>query len=171
MPSSGIVKAATGSGVCAAATGAGRGIPMPSSSVQAPVAYVSITGAVIKETTGGGSSTSLTTTATAGETISALRAVLVDNDTAYIVHGGDPAYADRCIGIATTAAAQGQQIEIQLEGLLTDASFSFQAAKPVYVDSLGRLTQAVPTSGYAQIVGYPTDSQTLKIEIQPSLYY
>ena len=107
----------------------------------------------------------------AGENISALK-VLASNG------AGAAIFADKdttghefsLLGISTTAGLTGEQIFIRRSGLLKDAgAWSWNVNSPIYLGSAGVLTQTVPTSGFTAILGWPTDVDTIFINIDRTI--
>jgi hypothetical protein len=121
--------------------------------------------AVIQQGSGSGSATS-TVELTAGEAISALRAVAVKDGKAYTASSADASYP--VLGIAKTSADSGSSITVQTDGILDDPSFEY--SQPLYIDSIGRLTEQAPTSGIAQQVATPAGAGRISIELQQPLY-
>lgn len=70
------------------------------------------------------------------------------------------------IGVATSGAVFGAELQIQYSGPVAFTGWSFTTGLPVFVGSGGVLTQTAPTSGYLQVIGYPLSPTTLLIDIQ-----
>ena len=107
----------------------------------------------------------------AGEQISALRAIKVIDDKAYVCDSSNVEDADLCIGISVTAANQGESLAVQTSGIMEDSSWNFIAGQPIYFNAEGRLEQTVPLENFSQIIGYSITESKLKIEVQQALYY
>jgi len=114
-----------------------------------------------------GSPGALEITKIAGETISAIKAVYADTNTT--IKHSDKSVAGRqfCIGISKTAGIATSSIEVIIDGVLTDASFSgFTRNEPIFVGSSGALTQTPPTSGVLLEVGYYLGENKIEVEIK-----
>jgi hypothetical protein len=111
--------------------------------------------------------TSLVVTKTAGETISAGKAVYLDTATVVKLADHSVVARQKCIGIAKTAATSGNPIEIIVDGAFEDAIFSgFTINEPIWVGTSGTLTQTPPTSGVLLEAGYYLGENKIEIEIK-----
>lgn len=71
----------------------------------------------------------------------------------------------RVFGLTLGAAAQGAAVDVQRAGLVTEPSWAWDIALPVYLGADGLLTQTPPASGFLLIVGCPVTTTTLCIDI------
>lgn len=111
--------------------------------------------------------TSLVVTKTAGETISAGKAVYLDTATVVKLSDHSVVARQKCIGVAKTAATVGNSIEVITDGIFTDAIFSgFTLNEPVWVGLNGVLTQTPPTSGVLLEAGYYLGENKIEVEIK-----
>ncbi len=111
--------------------------------------------------------TSLVVTKTAGETISAGKAVYLDTATVVKLSDHSVVARQKCIGVAKTAATAGNSIEIIVDGAFEDAIFSgFTINEPIWVGTSGVLTQTPPTSGVLLEAGYYLGENKIEIEIK-----
>lgn len=111
--------------------------------------------------------TSLVVTKTAGETISAGKAVYLDTATVVKLADHSVVARQKCIGVAKTAATIGNPIEIIVDGAFEDAIFSgFTINEPIWVGTSGTLTQTPPTSGVLLEAGYYLGENKIEIEIK-----
>jgi hypothetical protein len=109
----------------------------------------------------------LTVTKTAGETISAGKAVYADTSTVVKLSDHSVVARQKCIGIAKTAATAGNPLEVIVDGTFTDAIFSgFTLNEPVFVGTSGTLTQTPPTSGVLLEIGYYLGENKIEVEIK-----
>jgi hypothetical protein len=99
---------------------------------------------------GDGSSTvvpsSVDVTLLAAEDISALKVVYADTPTSVRVASSN--LDQKPIGVAMTAALSGQSVMIRCFGELADASFSFAANEPLFLNGIGNLSSVAAVSGY-----------------------
>lgn len=100
---------------------------------------------------------------TAGENLGGHRAVLATG--LYADNGTLP--NSLVIGITTGAVSSGASAAVQTSGEMSEVSWSWDVSKPVYLGSVGLLTQTVPTAGVIVEIGKPTAATKLLIEIQP----
>lgn len=111
--------------------------------------------------------TNLVVLKTAGETISAGKAVYLDTATVVKLSDHSVVARQKCIGVAKTAATIGNPIEIIVDGAFEDAIFSgFTINEPVWVGLSGVLTQTPPTSGVLLEAGYYLGENKIEIEIK-----
>lgn len=111
--------------------------------------------------------TNLVVTKTAGETISAGKAVYLDTATVVKLSDHSISARQKCIGVAKTAATAGNPIDVIVDGAFEDAIFSgFAINEPVWVGLSGVLTQTPPTSGVLLEAGYYLGENKIEIEIK-----
>lgn len=110
------------------------------------------------------SGTAVIAAATAGEALSGHRAVRFNAGSAF--------YADRtaanaahAAGITTGAAAMGAAVGVQIDGELTEPSWTW-APGPVWLGLTGFLTQVIPTSGSIVRIGTAKTATTIIVEPQ-----
>jgi hypothetical protein len=89
---------------------------------------------------------------TAGEAISALRAVYELDGLVYIADAFDEPTVYLMIGVAISAAAFGGALNIQRSGEITDSGWNWTPGL-VWLGSNGALTQTPPVSGFSVNVG------------------
>lgn len=102
---------------------------------------------------------------TAGENLSALRAV-TSNVTGQAVYASNNTLANaQVIGITSNAASSGAGVTVKTSGILTDANWAWTKGT-VYLGTNGTLTQSAPTSGAIVVhVGRALTATTLQIDI------
>lgn len=105
----------------------------------------------------------------AGEAISALRVLYELDDQVYVLDAQDAEHADLAVGISITAAAAGQDIQIQRDGALDDGSWSW-APGLVFNGADGIPTQVVPADGVELILGSSTGPQRINLNFFQPLY-
>jgi len=74
--------------------------------------------------------------------------------------------ANILIGIATNEAETDHAINIRINGLLSDESWTWLLDREIYCDANGDLTQVAPLSGYKRVVGTPISPTTMLVRIQ-----
>lgn len=109
-----------------------------------------------------GQGASITSTVTAGETLSGHRAVVLHADgMAYYASNDEPTDATRQIWLSLGAAIEGTDVEIQPLGLITEPSWNW-SDDPVFLGTNGVLTQTPPVEPAFMIqLGQPTGPTTL----------
>jgi uncharacterized protein YgbK (DUF1537 family) len=102
---------------------------------------------------------------TAGENLSALRAV-TSNVSGQAVYASNDTLANaQVVGITSNAASAGTGVTIKTSGILTDANWTWTKGT-VYLGTNGTLTQSAPTSGAIVVhVGRALTATTLQIDI------
>lgn len=103
-------------------------------------------------------------TAVAGETLSAGRVVVIDGGEAFYFQPATAAHMGRAYGITTTSATTGNQVSIQISGIVTDGAFASLTEGQVWVGANGVVQTAMPGSGILQKAGMYIGSDTLKID-------
>jgi len=80
---------------------------------------------------------------TAGQNLSAGRAVMVDGGSAYYFQPSNTAHHGRMCGVTRTSATTGASVEVRPIGVIEDAALSFAPNKPLWVDADGEITDVV----------------------------
>jgi uncharacterized protein YgbK (DUF1537 family) len=102
---------------------------------------------------------------TAGENLSALRAVTSNAGGQAVYASNDTLANAQVVGITSNAASAGTGVTIKTSGILTDANWTWTKGT-VYLGTNGALTQSAPTSGAIVVhVGRALTSTTLQIDI------
>lgn len=127
---------------------------------------VSLVGPKGDSSTGTGSSSNIFQKE-AGVTLSGHRAVLLDmNNTAIYASNDMTAFGIRVLGITTTAAILGTDVNIQTAGEIIEPTWNWDVTKPIYLGLDGYLTQTPPSSGFVLIVGFPSSSTSIIVDIR-----
>ncbi len=101
---------------------------------------------------------------TAGENLNATVPVYFENGQAFAASNLVPQQAGRVFGITTSAALAGQPVNIAVLGVLENLTWTF-ANGPVFLGDKV-LTQAVPASGFLQILGAAMSATKLYVNLQ-----
>lgn len=83
----------------------------------------------------------------------------------YVAGSNKPSTRAKAIGIATADVSSAQAAAVQVEGAISNPSWNWVGSTPVFLYTDGTLSQTPPSTGYIQVIGYPTDSTTIVIEI------
>jgi hypothetical protein len=70
------------------------------------------------------------------------------------------------IGITLNAAVDGDPVSLAVVGEVDEPSFTFSPG-PIYFDSIGRLTQVPPVSGFIQQIAVALSATQIVVQIGP----
>jgi hypothetical protein len=112
-------------------------------------------------------STKLEVAKIAGETISAMKAVCAVSETEVrLSDDSDPTRAF-ALGVSRSTSPPGGPVIVVTHGILQDALFAgFQLNEPVFVGTLGTLTQTPPTSGFLIEIGKYIGQNQIIVEVK-----
>lgn len=101
-----------------------------------------------------------------GEDIEALTAVYILNGIAFKSDKTDLYKTAGCIGVTTTSALNGNDINIQTSGQISDVGWNWaNSTNPsVWLGIDGALTQSAPTTGYLRRIGTATSATAMIIQ-------
>ena len=110
----------------------------------------------------------------AGETLSALKLVYIDPTDGRVYNADHTDLTTACsvVGFTKTAAATaGTAVQVISEGMITDASLSYNTAldPTLFLALTGNVTQAPVTSGYLLQAGFVTGTDSMYVDIQPPI--
>ena len=80
-----------------------------------------------------------------------------------------PADANAIAGITKAAGAIGTNVEIVVQGLMSEPSWTWTPAAPVFVGLLGVLTQSPPASGNLRRVAWALSATTINVDFSPTI--
>lgn len=83
----------------------------------------------------------------AGENLSTGRVVIIDNLQARYFQNTDAAHVGRAYGVTKTSATTGNDVTIQVQGVIQDAAFNFTADRIVWVGADGEIYDVQPVGG------------------------
>ena len=106
----------------------------------------------------------------AGENLSGHRVVRIVGGYAYACRGNVQADAGLAIGITTGAALEGDTVQVQTIGRLTEPSWNLIGG-PVYVGALGQLTQYPAAMAFTQQIGIAVSPTSLDINPQIAIVH
>lgn len=106
---------------------------------------------------------------TAGEAISAGRAVIVNGGLLYHFQPTNPAHVNRVAGISMSAAASSGIVEVQVFGVFESVVLSLTPDNPVFVTTNGALSIVPPVSGTAQYIGTAIATDRILINRRESI--
>ena len=102
---------------------------------------------------------------TAGETLSALRAVYELDGEVFSLDFQDEDHIDLLLGITLTAANPGQPINVQRSGAIDDSGWSWVPGR-VYLGANGALTQVPAAAGFDVFIGVALSATRLILNFQ-----
>jgi len=105
----------------------------------------------------------------AGENLSAGRVVVIENGEAFYFQPSITAHGGRAFGVTMASASAGNQVNIQVLGEPTDASFSAFANVPLYVGDDGEIQTTFPASGLIQKAGFGTGTNKIMIDFSTQI--
>lgn len=105
---------------------------------------------------------------TAGESISALKPIVVIAGLGYIASNANASHRGFCAGVSISSCSQGNQFTIQNSGILQDSAWNWDVSKPWLFYGNGILTQ-VPPAGWSQPIARVESSDTIFIDIKQGI--
>jgi len=103
-------------------------------------------------------------TYTAGENLSAYRAVRSDGANVVICDGAAGADCDDCIGLTTQAVVSGADVTVRSQGSITEGTWNWNTG-PVFIGANGVLTQSVAGLAFVQPIGVAVTATSIAINI------
>lgn len=101
----------------------------------------------------------------AGENLSAGRVVVIDGLEAWYFQNTNAAHAGRAYGVTKTSATAGNNVTVQIQGVIQDAAFNFTADRIVWVGADGEIFDNQPLSGVIiQKAGVACDDKKMRID-------
>ncbi|WP_339521718.1 hypothetical protein [Pseudomonas sp. EA_35y_Pfl2_R111] len=102
---------------------------------------------------------------TAGEVLSALRAVYELDGQVHYLDYRDEDNIDLLLGLTLTAASSGEQVNIQRSGPIDDSGWSWTPG-PVWLGAAGALTQTPPADGFDVLIGAAVSATRITLNLQ-----
>lgn len=133
------------------------------------LAPLAASGSTAPPPSGAGNSLTVGPFAAGASAISALRCVMLTAGAFEICDGSDPASFSRMVGLATASALPGDLMSAVRSGLVSDASWNWSLAAPVYVGAGGLLTQDLTGLAYIQIAGYPESPTAVYMDVEEAV--
>lgn len=101
--------------------------------------------------------------------LSALRVVCLNDSNALILADSSTlSHAFRLVGLLQVALNSGTATPL-VRGIVSDASWSWDTSKPIWLGTAGFLTQTPPLTGFQVQVATPLTTNTIHFEIQEIL--
>lgn len=92
----------------------------------------------------------------------------VDADRVGYADANDVEGAGEVLGLTLTAALQGADVDVMVDGDVEEASWSWTPEEPIYLGAAGQLTQTDPATSGAAVaveVGYATSHTSMRVRI------
>lgn len=105
----------------------------------------------------------------AGENLSTGRAVIKSVNKIYYFNPEDVTHVGRAMGITVTSGLTNESVNVQMNGAVTDASFSFTADQPIYVTTGGVLVNTIPPTTLLQRAGLAISTNSILIEFNTAI--
>ncbi|QIL81783.1 hypothetical protein G7047_19075 [Diaphorobacter sp. HDW4A] len=102
----------------------------------------------------------------AGEALGGHRVVFARDGFAFHASRDDVFHANAVLGITTGSASAGSAANVQTAGVIVESSWAWLASKPIFLGLNGVLTQSPPTTGVSLVIGVPTASDSMLINVQ-----
>ena len=77
----------------------------------------------------------------------------------------DITHRDKVLGLTLGAALEDAEVSIKTYGEITEPSWTWTLNEPVYLGTLGQLTQVLPITGFLMRIGFPIASDKLFVDI------
>ena len=101
----------------------------------------------------------------AGENLSSGRVVIINGAEAFYFQDSDATHAGRAYGVTKTSATAGNNVTIQVAGIIQDAAFNFTADRIVWVGADGEIFDTQPTGGVLiQKAGVASEDRKMLID-------
>ena len=101
----------------------------------------------------------------AGQNLSAGRVVIIDGLEAWYFQNTDATHAGRAYGVTKTSATVGNDVTIQVQGVIQDAAFNFTADRIVWVGADGEIFDTQPVTGVlVQKAGVAAEDKKMMID-------
>jgi len=88
--------------------------------------------------------------------------------TGYAASSNEVTHIGKVVGIITENAENGKSQVVITSGMITNLAWSFTPGMPVYLNG-NTLSNTAPTTGFVQRIGIATSSNTLVVQIGPSI--
>lgn len=107
------------------------------------------------------------TTYTAGAALGGHRAVRAAfDDTVLYADHTDMTATNAIVGVTLNAASLGADINVAATGSITEPSWSWVPNLPIFVGSVGALTQAPPSTGFQCIIAVATSATSIQVALK-----
>ena len=100
----------------------------------------------------------------AGENLSSGRVVIIEGNAAFYFQNTNIAHKGRAYGITKTSATAGNDVTIQIYGVVSDAAFSFTPDTTLWVGEDGEIFSAIPAGVLVQKAGVGAENDKMRID-------
>lgn len=101
----------------------------------------------------------------AGQNLSSGRVVVIDGLEAWYFQNTDATHAGRAYGVTKTSAVTGNNVTIQVQGVIQDGAFNFTADRIVWVGADGEIFDTQPITGVLiQKAGVAAEDKKMMID-------
>jgi hypothetical protein len=96
--------------------------------------------------------------------------VIIDNLQAWYFQNTDASHVGRAYGVTKTSATIGNDVAIQVQGIIQDAAFNFTADRIVWVGSDGEIFDVQPVTGIIiQKAGVAAEDKKMLIDFSTTV--
>lgn len=102
----------------------------------------------------------------AGENLSTGRVVVIDGAEAFYFQPDDLTHVGRAFGVTVTSATVGNDVDIQVSGIVQDAAFGFAEDMLLWVDADGEIVDTQPSdTSIIQKAGVSAEDKKMRIDL------
>lgn len=102
----------------------------------------------------------------AGENLSTGRVVVIDGAEAFYFQPDDLTHVGRAFGVTVTSATSGNDVDIQVSGIVQDAAFGFAEDMLLWVDADGEIVDTQPSdTSIIQKAGVSAEDKKMRIDL------
>ena len=102
----------------------------------------------------------------AGENLSTGRVVVIDGAEAFYFQPDDLTHVGRAFGVTVTSATVGNDVDIQVSGIVQDAAFGFADDMLLWVDADGEIVDTQPSgTSIIQKAGVSAEDKKMRIDL------
>jgi len=106
----------------------------------------------------------------AGINMSGHRIVIVENDILQYADSSNLEHSNLILGMTLGAVLQGNLGTVQTYGTIEEPSWNWTLKVPIWLSTQGLIQQTSPSSGFSLIIGFPTTSTKLFINIREPIF-
>jgi hypothetical protein len=101
----------------------------------------------------------------AGETISAMKAVYIDNGEVFLCDNNTDFETATVMGVSLNGASIGGSVKVALSGEIEDSLFTFSSRELLYLGTNGNITNVANTTGFLTFIGKALGNNKIIIEV------
>lgn len=83
----------------------------------------------------------------------------------------DADHGDDVLGVTLGAAVTGEDVQVQVAGVITEPSWAFTPGEPVFAGADGIPTQSPPTdAAFLLVIGFAVTASSMRVRIESPIY-